>query len=599
MEHTSTQNHSSPGRSLRERRIVLVVLFVTAITYMGTLRFDFVYDDGPQALHNPFIQAWRYVPQYFVSSVWKQVFPFAPGNYYRPLFLLWLRVNYAMFGARSVGWHLSTVLLHVLVTWLVYRLIMKLTGRFTVAWLSALIFGVHPIHHEVVAWISGATESLFAVMFLAAFLAYLKSLEGSKAIWTTVYCLCYGLALLGKETAIVLPAVIFAHAWLSGSPDDLQDSPATGKRLHHALIPAAFCVPIAVIYLFARSNALSGLGHAVTALSIPTWLLTLPSILLFYVKNWFFPIHLSEFYDIPYQAGLSLTGVILPVLILAAIAAAAWKFRSALGARAMGDAAIWLVIPLIPALNTFVFLPGELAHDRYFYVPSIGASLLVALVITRVMAGQREVFGQPVRVIGAALVLAVVLGLCAVQQSSFWLDDYTLFSRAHQIAPRNATALNNLGGEMLSRRELESGRALLETGYREYPKDSRFVMNLGRLSYSMKQYPKSEAYARQAINLNPNEGDSFILLAQSLLKQNDVRGATQSLRRAVEVNPYNATYHTSYGIVLELNGDCTGAIAQFESALVLHPGDGITQREMFRCRSAAAAAGKRGSPAKP
>ena len=98
---SSQRNEGSHGEGLRERYILGVVLFITAVTYLGTLRFGFAYDDFPQIQTNPFIKSWRYVPQYFVSSLWKHLYPLFPGNYYRPLFLLWLRVNNAVFGLRD------------------------------------------------------------------------------------------------------------------------------------------------------------------------------------------------------------------------------------------------------------------------------------------------------------------------------------------------------------------------------------------------------------------------------------------------------------------------------------------------------------------
>ena len=137
--------------ALREKYIVRILLLVTALTYVGTIRFDFVYDDFPQIVNNPFLRAWRYAPQYFISSVWKQMAPGAVGNYYRPIFLMFLRMNYALFADRPLGWHLFAIGLHLLVTWLTYLVVRKITGQFTTAWLAALIFGVHPIHHEVVA----------------------------------------------------------------------------------------------------------------------------------------------------------------------------------------------------------------------------------------------------------------------------------------------------------------------------------------------------------------------------------------------------------------------------------------------------------------
>jgi protein O-mannosyl-transferase len=589
MGATSSQRYEgSPGEGLRERYILGVVLFITAISYLGTLRFGFVYDDFPQIQTNPFIKSWRYVPQYFVSSVWKQVYPQDSGNYYRPMFLLWTRVNYAIFGLREMGWHLTAVLLHVLVTWLVYRLVKKMTGRFTVAWLTAVIFGVHPIHHEVVAWVSGTTESLFAAMFLATFIAYLNSLESAKSKWMTVSAVLYGLALLCKETAIVLPALVFACEWIAGNSQDSPNRPGLAMRFGRALTPVAFYLPIAVAYLFARTRILSGLGHAMSNASVFTWLLTLPSILFFYVRNWFFPIRLSEFYDLFFQSRLSLRGVVLPVVVLVALGIAVWLLRKSLGARATGYAVAWLVIPLLPALDLFVFRNGELAHDRYFYVPSVGASLLVGLIIERAFAGQPLVFGQPSRIVGAALALAAALGICAVREASFWLDDYTLYSRGHEIAPLNSTALNNLGAVAIFRQEIEPAQTLLEAGYKAFPDDGRFVFNLGRLNYMKKQYSTSEKYAREAVRLDPNSADSYVLLGQILLKEDKRKEAIQSFRRGVELNPYDETYHTSYGIVLQMNGDCAGADSQFGEAIALNPGNIIAHRQMLACQSSLA-----------
>src|SRR5579863_7758387 len=147
MKSTATTN-DSPIAALHEKYFVWMVLLVTAITYAGTIRFDFVYDDFPQIVYNPFLRAWHFVPQFFVSSVWKQMSPSTPGNYYRPLFLLFMRANYSLFADRPLGWHLVALGLHLGVTWLAYVLVRKLTGEFTTAWLAALIFGVHPIHRS-------------------------------------------------------------------------------------------------------------------------------------------------------------------------------------------------------------------------------------------------------------------------------------------------------------------------------------------------------------------------------------------------------------------------------------------------------------------
>ncbi len=586
--YSSKVSENSQDQVRRERFILGIILSITAITYLGTLRFVFAYDDIHQIVANPFIKSWQYVPQYFITSVWKQLSPLFPGNYYRPLFLVWLRLNHAAFGLHEMGWHLTAVLLHVLVTWQVYCLAKKLTGRFTVAWLTALIFGLHPVHHEVVAWVSGATESLYAAMFLAAFLAYLNSLENSETIWMSVSAALYGLALLCKETAIVLPAVVFACDWIAGSSPDSPNRPEILPRLRRALLRVSFYVPIAGAYLIVRTRILSGFGHAMTIVPVPVWLLTLPSILVTYVKHWFLPVRLSEFYDLYYQSHITLTGVVLPAFILVAIAIAVWMLRKPLGIRATGYAVVWMVIPLLPALDTFVFANGELVHDRYLYVPSIGASMFIALIIERVLSGEPAVFGQPSRIVAAALALSAVLGMCAVREASYWMNDYTLFSHGNQLAPFSSAALNNLGAELIIRHETQAARTLLETAYQRMPEDSRLVFNLARLNYVEGQFSKSEKYARESIRLDPYPADVYVLLGQTLLKQGKGQEAILAFRSAVEHNPYDSTFRTIYGIVLKLNGDCVGADSQFSAAIALNPGDVTAHLQMVACQDSLA-----------
>ena len=589
---SSTGNQTAPAARLQDRYLLGLLFFVTAATYLTTLRFGFVYDDKNQIYFNPFIKAWRYVPQYFANSLWRRADPLALGVYYRPLYLVWLRFNYAMFSIRPMGWHLSEVLLHLLVTWLVYRTIKTMTGQFTPAWVTALIFSVHPIHHEVVAWISGANESLYAALFLAAFLAYLHFRKSSEAGWMILSCLFYGLALLSKETAIVLPVLIFAYDWIAGVSEAAPTDRSISGRITCSFMQVVYYIPIGSIYLIVRYKAMTGFNDSTPNASFATWLLTLPSVLCFYLKNWFLPFHLSEFYDLPYQTRPNLAHVFLPAVIVFLMVGAVCMVRNRIGSRHVGYAALWILVPLLPALNIFLFKVDDLVHDRYFYVPSIGASLLVALLIERVGQHQPQpvVFGQPLRVVVMALGLTSILAAGTIKAINFWQDDYTLFSRAQQIAPHNPGAVNNLSVEWISRGELEQAQSALEKGLQENREDSRFATNLGRALYLQKQYAKAEEFTRHAMALDPNVAESYVTLGEIQLKQNRPAEAKDSVRRAVELSPFDAHYHTIYGIVLELNGDCPQAMIQFNAAEALVPGDFFTRREMAKCGSTKAPA---------
>ena len=310
---------------------------------------------------------------------------FGAGNYYRPLFLAFDARELLDFrGPRA---RMAPGRRGSCTCWspgLTFVLVRKLTGQFTTAWLAALIFGVHPIHHEVVAWVSGTTESLFAILFLLAFLAYLQSRNGSKALWMAVSCALYALALLSKETAIVLPALVFAHGWIEYCAAENENAPgyAGGSGAHS--VPR-FCFFLSRFFIcLVRYRILSGLGHSFGHV--------LPYVALDASVD---PAFLRQ----ELVFAVSSFRILRPVLPAATELCACAPARDHSACAGSGDldfrgigwarrqsacAVAWIVIPLLPALDTFVFRPDELVHDRYFYVPSIGAALLVALIIERV-----------------------------------------------------------------------------------------------------------------------------------------------------------------------------------------------------------------------
>jgi tetratricopeptide (TPR) repeat protein len=395
----------------------------------------------------------------------------------------------------------------------------------------------------------------------------------------------YVLAVLSKETAIVLPALVFVHGWIGYNPMEINSHPGFVTRFRSAFVPASLYLPLAFLYLLARNRALSGLGHPLMHLTPLTWLLTLPSILLFYARNWFFPFRLSEFYDLFYQSSPSFGHVMLPAMILIVLGAAVWNLRNRLGAKDIDYAVAWIVIPLLPALDTFVFKSDELVHDRYFYLPSIGAALFVALLIGRAFQSRLEVFGQPVHVVAPAAALTVLLAFLAGWTANYWRNDYAFYSRAHQVAPLNSTALNDLAGAKMIRNDLAGAEKLLETGYRDNPANFLFPLGLGRLYFNKRDYQKAEPYLLQAHALEPAVSDPYLLLGQIQLRQGHIKEAQENMRTAVHLDPYSWSLHTIYGVVLAQNGDCPGANQEFEAALALNPGEAVTQAQLARCRA--------------
>src|SRR5579859_2966532 len=195
----------------RGRFLEFAVVIFSALVYAWTLSFQFVYDDIGQLVDNPSIRSWQFLPQYFTSHMWAGVL--ANSNYYRPLVLLWFRLNYVLFGLSPAGWHFTSILAHAAATLLVFRLVYRLFTNRTAAILSAMIFGLHPIHVQSVAWVSGVTDPLLAIFMTASFLQYLTFRESRKPIHLVWSLLLYAGATLTKEPGVILPAIIFAYEY--------------------------------------------------------------------------------------------------------------------------------------------------------------------------------------------------------------------------------------------------------------------------------------------------------------------------------------------------------------------------------------------------
>jgi len=201
-------------------RALLLISLLSVLAYANSLGGDFVFDDAEQIVDNQNIRSWENLSKAFTTHVWE--FRERPGNldvppplpYYRPLFTIMLTTEFHLFGLWPQGWHLVSLLLHILCAIGVFYVILLMSGRGLLALLSAILFAVHPVHAESVSWISGMTDPLFGGFFLASFYFFIKShssvdaLEKRRAfVWSLVL---FVISAFAKETALGLILLVFA-----------------------------------------------------------------------------------------------------------------------------------------------------------------------------------------------------------------------------------------------------------------------------------------------------------------------------------------------------------------------------------------------------
>ena len=586
---------SAPEYGLfRSWKGIAVVLALTFAVYLPTLRFQFVHDDRGQIVENPAVHSWHFLPSYFTSHVWAAVMPEELGNYYRPFFLLWLRINYALFGNHAGAWHFTTLLAHVLATLLVYLLAFRLGTSRAVALLAALIFGLHPAHIEAVAWISGVTEPLLAILLIASFLAYVQwRLEHARK-WELISLALFALALGEKETALILPVLLLLYDGMlersgagPGSEYGGGSLKEEGRRQEWRGVSEGCAKALRriwpyfiliLLYIPARIHALKGFSHAVTPLGNAQLVFTWPSLIWFWIRHLIWPAGLSTFYNFPAVLHPTLRDFVLPAVF--DVAAAGALLAAVRRSRLAAFFAVWLVLPLVPLLNLRVFVANDFAHDRYLYLPSVGLAILVALFLEKVCGGVLRRQGLPVTQLATTLCLAALLGFGTITQSFYFRDNLIFYAYNLSKAPHNIYAESNFATVLAERGLYAPALEKFTDIVSRNPDYWTAVYNLALTYYKMGNLPQAEKYFREAVRINPDKAAEHFYLGMTWFKAGRTDQAIASVRQALALDPMGFAYHFALGVMLKTRGDLGGALKEFQQELAVNPGQQAAAAEI-------------------
>jgi tetratricopeptide (TPR) repeat protein len=386
------------------------------------------------------------------------------------------------------GWfHLVAATMHVLATYLVYRLARETAGDQTLAAIAAGIFGLHPTKVETAAWISGLSDSLSLVFFLLSMIAYFQSRKSQgnrqrRHVIASVSFLC--LALFSKEAAIFAPALIAIYEFEIAEP---------GFR-NRCLAVVRSVWPFATVTLFAFGARVllvhTHTGHLLNEIALIPTLLTAPRAILWYLEKQLWPLGLSVQYPIILVRSFSLSQFLLPLFVLIGTGTAAViaVHKSATGIFFQS----WFVLMLAPVI---LYHPNLQEHDRYIYFASVATSIGLAWLIV-----QLKRFGISVL---AASIFALFAFMAALtcNYESYWDNDVKLFTRGVNIAPDNPNAVEYLASHYIDTH----------------------------------QHDKAEALARRLMDGSDQRGEGWYVLGTVLCAEERYEECRDAMQRAVEL----------------------------------------------------------------
>ncbi|MGE3107174.1 MAG: tetratricopeptide repeat protein [Phycisphaerales bacterium] len=580
-----------------ELRWALLPIGLAIALFVGTISGDFVYDDHLQIQSNTWIRD----PAMYAQALRSDVAAFSSRDagpasaYWRPTFVVWMIMNYRLFGVEDAsGWRAGNVVLHAMITGLAFALCRRLGLSRVTAAAVACIFAAHPSRCENVSWASGVTDLLCAAPLLGALLLILPpgvappSGEPKRRYvrWTGALTL-YAVALGAKEVAVLFPMIALA-AGLRGHEEN-GGSLLNRAALRRALLCAAPFAALAGVYLIVRNEIVGGVWFPVQgAPDFVTTLKTLPLIGAFYLKQAIVPWPIGPMYPVRPVTGLTVANFVVPLLLLILMAAGVVWAVLRVRSRGVLVGAALMFFPLLPALNIGSFLPEQLVHDRYLYLPLLGLLVFVLSVIAHL--AKRTPLAIRVST-GVAFVACVPLCVQTIRYNSAWMTDAALWEWAVNSDPSSAFSHTQRGIYLMTDNRLPEARAAFERAMAIQP-TTRVKLALADLDVRQDHLADAEARLLPMVDQPPADMAPLELFAAAdllgriwLERDDDVARALALYRETRSRLPaMTARITDRIGMILSVDERPDEAIAELESARSTVAADGSPQARMLLLR---------------
>jgi len=560
----------------KKTRLILfsLITVLPILIYLNSLGNTFVYDDYLTITNNYFIREWRYLSAFFNQKY----FVISNELTYRPVVTLSYFVDYAIWQLRPWGYHLTNLIIHTLNVYLVYFITYYLFKNRITAFISCLLFSIHPIFSEAVNAVSYREDLLSASFLLVAFILFIKYNESTNRryfiIWYALSLLTYLLAMLSKETAVVLPFLILSYDLI------FQKNHIVNLHNRTRRLAANYTgyVVIGGFYLFLRFYLFRNPGESVgyPGNSVFVNFILMTKVLGYYVKLLFIPAPLNADYIVPLTFSPADAAFIISIILLIITAillvkkcrlSSVWTFST-----------IWFFITLLPVLNIIPI--NNIMAERYLYIPGIGFIMLLGSLLTPKSPQSRfskaDLMGINViskytctrlfRIVSITLVCLLFIWN-TVSRNKIWLNEFTFSTETIRRSPASFRVYNDLGFFYYHNGLNDAAIQAFKDSIRVRYNQPKAHCNLGA-AYAMKGLNDAAIEElKVAIHLRNQYPEAHNNLGILYRRKGMLDNAVNEYIEALKGNPYYADAHNNLGSALIDQGRLDEALSEVEKAV--------------------------------
>jgi len=559
---------------------LFIILLLSFIAYLPVLQNGFVNLDDDQYIQENFLIRTINLKEIFSA--------YFMGNYH-PLTMLVLAIEYKLFGMAPAGYHVVNLLFHLVNIILVYRVVLLLSESDRIALIASLLFGIHPIHVESVAWASELKDLLYAFFFLLSLISYLKYIKtGIKKFyfWSLILFLP---ALLSKAMAASLPLVLVLTDYFKGRKINVKNSVEKIPFFIMALI-------FGIVAIYAQQSTGAIADDNVYTLS-QRIIFACYGYVTYFVKI-IFPVHLSAFYPYPVKSGEALPSMyyLYPLLVMGIMAYVFYSIRrtkNIIFAIGFFTATVLLVLQLLP-------VGGAVMADRYSYIPSIGLFYLAAEGINYLWTKKSKFAAGILTGVFVIFFSVKTYARCEVWKSgmTLWNDvisqyqnvplaynsrgvlfdnenkgkeAFSDYTKAIELNPRYDKAYNNRGNLLMKSNKPEEAITDYNQSIALRPDYYGTYKNRGNNYMSRNKTDSAYADYSKAISLNPEDAETYFYRANLFRSTNRNVEALNDYRKAIELRPGYFEVYFSRGMLFMNDKKNAEALNDFNSAIKINP----------------------------
>lgn len=553
---------------LQKRRIRLCLIAVALITFFvffPSLQNGFTdWDDNEYVTTNQSIRG-------FTPENIKTIFSSLYIANYQPLTILTYAAEYSFFGLNPVIYHLTNLILHIANSLLVFWFIFLLSGSIRASLLSSLLFAIHPLHVESVAWVAERKDVLSTFFFMLTLIAYLKYLRERKIGFYIISLIMLIISLLSKPMAVTMPAILLLLDFFTNAQNTPPQTPP-GARLRKILIEKIPYIIIALIFVIVTYMTQKAYGAVRDYSDIPLIKrMMIPFYgAIFYLIKMILPIFLSAIYPYPQQIETSLLIKLIASTLLFFIIAFL-VIKSLKKTKLIAFGFLFYIITILPVLQ-IIPIGHAIVADRYFYIPSIGIFYIISFYTAKILENPSRK-NDNMRTIAtyATIAFLIFFAILTLQRCKVWKNGVVLWNDVLSKYPKASLPHNNLGNTYKSQGDIEKALYHYQQAIEIEPTYAMAYYNrattyndIGKAEEALKDFNK-------AIELNPKFSEAYNNRGVFMLSKDKLTEALPDFNKAIELNPKNAQAYNNRATAYLKMKKYDEAFKDYTTALTIMP----------------------------